>query len=62
MTPPPRPANVDRLYLIDAEVKRVERSVRVLRQMVAREISEATHTSDSQEAHANDDEARRSNT
>lgn len=50
----------DRLRLILAEAKRVERSSRVLKQMAARELEarQRQTTSDSQEAHTNDGHQR----
>lgn len=55
----PAPDN-DRLELILAEAKRVERSARVLKQMAARELEarQRQTTSNSQEAHANDGNRR----
>lgn len=57
--PAPDDSN-NRLHLILAEAKRVERSARVLKQMAARELDarQRPDTSDSQEAHANDEPHR----
>lgn len=56
---PDAPApNLERLYLIRAEVKRLARGVRVCGQLVAREIEAAENTNDSPRGHTNDTQRR----